>query len=58
MIAQNNLQPIGVVSPGQVQKIVKAWKNVVAEEEMAKAAAATAKVNSSVGNQKGVKLVV
>ena len=45
-------------SPGQVQKIVKAWKNVVAEEEMARAAVATAKVNKAVTGQKGVKLVV
>ncbi|CAD7963812.1 unnamed protein product [Amoebophrya sp. A25] len=56
LVMTNQLSAIGVVSPLQVSKIVKAWKNVLAEDQMANAAMETANANNLV-DKKAVKLI-
>ncbi|CAD7942027.1 unnamed protein product [Amoebophrya sp. A120] len=55
LVLSNQLQSVGVVSPLQVSKIVKAWKNVLAEDQMSDAAKQT--LDNQPTGKKAVKLI-
>lgn len=57
LVLQGQLNAVGVVSPLQVSKICKAWRNVLAEDAMADAAKSTVESQQGVAKQKAVKLI-